>query len=144
MLRIREMEAGDARQMSELERETFSSPWSEQDFRKAAEDKNTVYVVAQEDGVLLGMCGVKNILGEGEITNVAVKSGRRGEGIGSLLMSELLRLGAARGIKAFTLEVRQSNTAAIALYQKFSFCTEGIRRDFYEKPRENALIMWKR
>lgn len=144
MLIVRQMKLTDAVQASTLEKETFTQPWTLQDFERAAADENSVYVVAEENGVIIGMCGVRNIVGEGEITNVAVKADRRREGIAGKLLDEILRLGTLKGIRAFTLEVRESNLAAIALYKKYLFTTEGIRKNFYEKPIENALIMWKR
>ena len=84
------------------------------------------------------------VLEEADITNVAVDVPFRGRGIGFLMLQELMRIGRERGVEAFTLEVRQSNQAAISLYERLGFENCGIRKNFYEKPTEHAVIMWKR
>lgn len=85
-----------------------------------------------------------NIAGEGDITNVAVREQYRGRKIASALMEALLKLGRERyGIKAFTLEVRSQNTAARNLYEKLGFVSKGVRPGFYEKPKDDAVILWK-
>ena len=81
---------------------------------------------------------------EGDIDKVMVAEPFRGRGIGKALVEELLREGACRGAEAFTLEVRKSNLAAIRLYEQAGFVAEGVRPRFYEKPTEDALIMWRR
>ena len=86
---------------------------------------------------------INQVLDEGEITNVAVKKSLRGQKIASRLMDELLKKGTLRGISFFVLEVRKSNSAAIHLYEKSGFTKAGIRRNFYEKPIEDAVIMSK-
>ena len=106
-------------------------PWSEASFLQMIEKEDTAYFVAQEDGRLLGGCGLLFIAGEGNITNVVV-------------VPEARRRGVATGLSAYTLEVRVSNEAAISLYEKLGFVSEGIRPNFYEKPVEDAVIMWKR
>lgn len=94
-------------------------------------------------GRIVGECGVRDILGEGEITNVAVLPEYRGNGVATGMLGTLLEESAARGTKTFTLEVRAGNTAALALYKSFGFKTEGRRAAFYEDPVEDALIMWR-
>ena len=93
---------------------------------------------------IIAECGVRDIMGEGEITNVAVHPDFRGKGIARQMMKHVLHESLAKGITSFTLEVRAGNRAAIALYERFGFRTEGVRREFYEDPVENALIMWLR
>ena len=92
----------------------------------------------------MGTIGLKNIAGEGEVTNVAVLPSWRGQGIGGRLMERLLADGKNEGIEAFTLQVRAGNLPAIRLYESFGFAAEGRRPGFYEKPKEDALIYWKR
>ena len=82
--------------------------------------------------------------GEGNIMNIAVAMPYRLKGVGSRLLCALLDRGRGRGIRDFTLEVRMTNAPAIHMYEKMGFRTEGIRRGYYEQPREDALIMWKR
>lgn len=141
---IRKMRQEDTAAVSRLESEVFTMPWSESAFRKMAEEENAIYIVAVYQDTIIGNCGVRNILGEGEITNVAVGEKYRGHGVAKRMFRMLLAEGKERGIDAFTLEVRKSNLPAIRLYEAFGFETAGIRPRFYEKPAEDALVMWKR
>ena len=84
------------------------------------------------------------IAGEGDVSNVAVYEEHRGKHIATALMQELLRVGEEKGIRDFTLEVREQNQPAIRLYEHAGFVSEGIRPNFYDKPKDNAVIMWKR
>ncbi len=143
-VKIRKMTYEDAAAAAVLERECFSEPWSEKVYLSTLADENTIYLVAEtQDGQLAGICGLLDILGEGDISNVVVAKSFRRQGIAARLFTELLQQGKERGITAFTLEVRASNEAAIGLYEKFGFVTKGRRKNFYRKPAEDALIMWK-
>ena len=84
------------------------------------------------------------VMEEGDITNVAVHPKYRKQGIGNALVNALLREALLLGISEITLEVRVSNLTAIHLYEKNGFVSEGTRKNYYEKPREDALIMWNR
>lgn len=141
---IRKMQPEDVKEVSELEAETFSMPWSEKAFAEMAEADHAIYVVAVYQDHIIGNCGVRNILGEGEITNVAVSSKYRGFGVSKIMLQKLLDEGKRDGIEAFMLEVRKSNIPAIRLYQSLGFELSGIRPRFYERPVEDALVMWKR
>lgn len=142
---IRRMTSEDAPAAAALEKECFSEPWSENAYLSTLANENAIYLAAEtESGELVGMCGVLDILGEGDISNVAVAKAFRRQRIGERLLTELLRRGTEKGITAFTLEVRASNEAALGLYGKFGFAPEGRRKNFYEKPREDALILWYR
>jgi ribosomal-protein-alanine acetyltransferase len=144
VLRIREMEAADVEMVSELEREIFSMPWSAKDFLEMVEADYAHYYVAEIDGRIAGCCGIRNVAGEGEITNVMVAAGDRRKGIGRKMMEYMLERADRMGIGDCTLEVRVSNLPAIRLYESLGFKGEGVRPDFYDKPGEDALIMWKR
>ena len=100
--------------------------------------------MSEEDGKVIGYAGLLMIAGEGDVTNIAVFPGNRGHGTGSALTEALLSEGRKRGMGAFTLEVRVSNQPAIHIYKNLGFRSEGVRRGFYEKPKEDALIMWLR
>ena len=142
---IRKLQEQDIPQVAVLEASNFSQPWSEMAFRDLLENANALYLVAVEENQVVGVCGVQDMLGEGEIYNVSVKDGRKGEGIATAMLMELMeRARLEHGISAFTLEVRVSNQAAIHLYEKLGFISEGIRKNLYERPREDAMIMWKR
>lgn len=147
---IRRMQKEDAGKVSELEAANFSQPWKTADFEKAAQEEGVLYLIAEEvdgqalDKRVIGCCGVRNLCGEGEITNVSVDISCRRAGIARQLLLRLLAEGAGMGIEAFTLEVRSGNRAAVGLYESLGFVTEGVRPKFYTMPEEDALIMWKR
>ena len=141
---IREMQLQDVEQVTALEEACFSMPWKKQDFLDILSNENRIYLVAVENEKILGGCMLTDIVGEGDISNVAVWEELRGQGIATALLQEILQIGTQqRGIRAYTLEVRQSNVAAIALYEKAGFVSEGIRPNFYDKPKEHAVIMWR-
>ena len=131
-------------QVCVLEEEAFSMPWHRESFLEMILNKDACYLVGLMEEEVVASCGLRNIVGDGEITNVVTKSSARGRGIGEQMLLKLLEEGTAMGVEAFTLEVRKSNDAAIHLYEKLGFVTEGIRKNFYEDPTEDALIMWKR
>lgn len=131
-------------QVCALEEEAFSMPWHRESFQEMIEDKNACYLVALQQEEVVGACGLRNIVGDGEVTNVVTKKAYQNRGIGATLLNQLFSIGRTMGVEAYTLEVRVSNRPAIHLYQKLGFKEEGIRKNFYEKPREDALIMWKR
>ncbi len=144
MVVYRKMTAEDVPFISRLEEETFSMPWSADSFLEMIGKEDARYYVAEEDGRLLGGCGVLMIAGEGNITNVAIAPEARNRGIGTALLRHLMAEGNREGLTAYTLEVRVSNAAAIHVYEKLGFVSAGVRPGFYEKPVEDALIFWKR
>lgn len=144
MITYRAMTPEDVPYISRLEEETFSMPWSPESFIQMITKEDTRYYVAEEDGHLLGGCGLWMVAGEGNITNVAVAPKARRRGVGTGLLNYLMMEGDREGVTAYTLEVRISNEAAIRMYEKLGFSSEGIRPNFYEKPTEDAMIMWKR
>ncbi|MDO4188205.1 MAG: ribosomal protein S18-alanine N-acetyltransferase [Lachnospiraceae bacterium] len=139
---IREMTESDIEKVSLIEEECFSMPWKPDDFREMIKRDNMTYVVALVDGEIIGGAGLRCIVGDGEITNVAISKAYRGNGYSKPMLSELLLLGKKLGCSAYTLEVRVSNEPAIRLYKSLGFNEAGIRPNFYEKPKEDALIMW--
>ena len=141
---IRKMEERDLEQVSRLEAENFSMPWSVDSFREMVSHPDALYLVAVDRGNICGTCGVRNISGEGEITNVVIREEYRGSGLAQKMLLDLISQGEKMGITAYTLEVRKSNAVAIHVYEKIGFVSEGIRPHFYEKPDEDAVIMWRR
>lgn len=140
---IRFMEERDLCAVAEIEKGIFSQPWSRDGFYSSMISKDTIYLVVEKDGEIVAYCGLLQALDEADITNVAVKKESRGQGIAFAMLKELMRLGEEKGINAFTLEVRKSNEAALALYEKLGFEVAGIRKNFYDLPKEDAVIMWK-
>lgn len=127
-----------------LEEEAFSMPWHRESFMEMILNKDACYLVGIIEEEVVASCGLRNIVGDGEITNVVTKASQRGKGIGKQMLLRLLEEGVKMGVENFTLEVRKSNMTAIHLYESLGFVTEGIRKNFYEEPIEDALIMWKR
>ena len=138
---IREMSALDIDTVAALEAEIFSMPWSAQGFADTLHREDVLFLVAYEEEKLLGYAGVYCTLDEGEITNVAVEQTARRCGIGCALMETLIRALADRGIFRIVLEVRASNEPAIRLYEQTGFSVAGTRKNFYEKPTEDAYVM---
>lgn len=139
---IRKMTEEDLEQVCMIEKDSFSDPWTEEDFRSSMKEPNNGYLVAEIDGCITGYCGYWGIAGEGYIYNVAVKKEYRNNKIGYRMLKTMLEESFCRGISSFTLEVRYSNEPAIRLYEALGFVRAGIRKDFYSKPKEDAVIMW--
>lgn len=140
---IESMTVDDISQVAEIERQIFSIPWSEKAFRNSMESDNTIYIVAKENNNVAGYAGMYLSFEEGNITNVAVNPLSRRKGIGEKIVRDILNRAYEKGVRDVFLEVRETNSVAITLYEKIGFKEEGIRKNFYDKPRENALIMWK-
>ena len=146
MITIREMNLADVDCVCVLEEMAFSMPWHKESFIEMIENKDALYLVADDEQAgIIGCCGVRSIVGEGDISNVVVHPDYRKKGVAYRMLGELISRGEKEfGITEFTLEVRCSNMAAIRLYEKLGFVSEGVRKNFYEEPVEDALIMWKR
>lgn len=130
-------------QIAALERECFPDPWSETLLEDALFDPQASFIVAQdseEEGNVLGYAGLHAVLDEGYIDNIAVHPDARRHGVASALLDVFCRFGAVN-LAFLTLEVRKSNTAAIALYEKHGFQWAGLRPGYYRHPREDAVIM---
>lgn len=141
-IEISVMQPQDVRETALLEKEIFSMPWSENGFLTSLQSEDTLYLVVRHKKELIGYCGFLQSFDEADITNVAVSPAYRGRGVGYAMLAELMRRGQDRGVSRYTLEVRFGNVPAIRLYHRLGFEDAGIRKNFYEKPREDALIMW--
>lgn len=137
------MGAADIEMVARLEAEVFTEPWSKESFLMEVNTPNHIYLVAEEYETILGYCGMWEVAGEGQITNVCVASKHRGKGVARQMLEELLDRAAKLKVSAITLEVRVSNEPAIRLYEKLGFEVAGTRKDFYALPKEDAKIMWR-
>lgn len=137
---IRKMTAADVGEVAALEAATFSMPWSKQGFSDILYREDVLFLVAREE-TLLGYVGVYCTADEGEITNVAVAPQARRRGVARALLEELTVQLAVRRIERIVLEVRVSNDPAIRLYEQAGFQTVGKRKNFYERPVEDAYVM---
>ena len=131
-------------ELAKIEAVLFSMPWSEKAFSDLLKHDYCHYLVAEENGEPVGFAGMTLLGDEGDIDKVMVEPRHQRQGIADALLGALFILGAENGAVAYTLEVRASNEPAIRLYEKHGFVSEGVRPRFYEKPTEDALIMWKR
>ena len=116
MVKIREMLPNDADAVAKVERECFSVPWSRESFWSEAANENTLYLVAENDAEIVAYMGAWLLQGEAQITNIAVSPAFRRRGIARQILTEFVASIKKRGVTAMTLEVRPSNTAALALY----------------------------
>lgn len=137
---FRKMAEGDLPAAAGLERRLFSRPWSEQSLSQALR-QHTLFVAAVEKDVLVGYCGMYCAFEEGEITNVAVDPAWQGQGIGRRMMAYFLQQAREQGILRITLEVRVSNQRAIRLYTSLGFQNCGIRKNLYDLPTEDGMVM---
>ena len=135
------MDRGHVDQIAELERQCFSTPWSETQLEDALYNDAACFIVAEDgEGGVLGYAGLHVILDEGYIDNIAVEEAARRHGVASALLDVFCRFGQAN-LAFLTLEVRASNRAAIELYAKHGFVQAGLRKSYYQRPREDAIIM---
>lgn len=123
-----------------LEADAFTSPWTAETFDRMMDTRvSRVYVARGADRGIVGFCACWVIDDEMHVNTVAVVRTRRRQGIGERLMRDAIRLSGARRV---TLEVRRSNLAALALYRKLGFEVTAARRDYYQNPVEDGLILW--
>lgn len=129
-------------QIAELERVSFSVPWTEEMLYDELESLNSTCIVAvTEARQVLGYASLTVVLDEGYINNIAVRREYRRQGLASDLLGVFLRFAQAQRLAFLTLEVRESNLAARELYQKFGFQQVGRRKNYYDKPTEDAILM---
>ena len=140
---IRAMQEQDIPFVSQIENQIFSLPWSEKSFRDAAANPDNVYLVCECTGEIAGYCGMWTVMGEGNVTNVAVHPAYRRMGVAEALLKEMEKKANEKDVTIFFLEVRQSNEAAKQLYNKLGYNPIGVRKRFYEKPVEDAIVMSK-
>ena len=140
---IKQMTEEDVAAVAALEAENFSRPWSFDAFLKTLSDENYIVIIAKDTDALLGYCVLLCTGEEADITNVCTAPSARGKGVATKMMTALMEAGKGRGVVEFFLEVRESNVLARALYTKLGFEEIGIRKNYYEEPREHAVLMKK-
>ncbi len=126
-----------------IEHECFSMPWTREQLQGQLPDERHVFLVAEADGEAVGYVGMMHILDEGYISNVAVSAAFRRHGVADALIAALLRRAAELELSFITLEAREHNTPAKELYKKHGFVPVGKRKDYYEQPKEDAVLMTK-
>ncbi len=140
----RPMTVSDIPQVQLVEGKCFTTPWSRNIFlSEITRNDNAFYVVAEKEERVIGYAGLWIILDEGHITNIAVHPDFQRQGIGEALMEEITLYALKKGVTRMTLEVRLSNHRAQALYTKLGFAPSGVRKQYYQDDKEDALIMWR-
>lgn len=124
-----------------VECESFSQPWSESAILAEMENGHSTLFAAVENGGVIGWAGLEAVCGEGSVTNIAVLPAFRRKGVGRKLTQRLIEEAREEGLDFLMLEVRVSNTPAVALYESLGFSPVGIRPHFYEAPCEDALLL---
>jgi ribosomal-protein-alanine N-acetyltransferase len=141
MILIRTMRSSDLAWAADIESRVFARPWSEADFEKDLENERKLLLVALSDCRPIGYAQCVRAADEADIARVCVEEEFRKKGIATQLLTELFRLCEEEGVVKFFLEVRESNAAARALYDRLGFVQTGVRRSYYEEPEEDAILM---
>lgn len=142
-IKIRAAMSTDVDNIAFIEEECFSTPWSRASIAGVISHAPWHLFVAECDGRVVGYGGVYLILDEGQISNIGVLGSYRSRGIGSAIVDAITKLCVREGCARITLELRKSNDAARALYEKHGFVAVGERPNFYSNPSENAILMDK-
>ena len=141
---LRRLEAGDLEEVEAIERESYPTPWSRSMFDAELRKPSSLALGAfTEDDALVGYAFVSRYVDAWHVMNVAVAHAYRRRGIAVALLERLFDVTASDPRRGYTLEVRVSNTGAIALYERLGFEARGVRRGYYTDNREDALIMWR-
>ena len=128
-------------QIQKIEQQSFSVPWTETMLRLQLEPDSHIFLTAEAAGDVIGYIGMMYVLDEGYISNVAVHPLWRRRGVADALLDALTERARQKILSFLTLEVRESNAPAIALYEKHGFRSVGRRKNYYEKPTEDAILM---
>jgi ribosomal-protein-alanine N-acetyltransferase len=138
----RRMVPDDVPRVASIEAEAFSSPWKADTFTTLLQRPGAeLWVLADPQAGVVAYAVVWCILDQGELANIAVASSHRGRGLGRRLLELALDAARQRGVKSIYLEVRSTNVRAANLYQAFGFERIGVRRDYYDNPTEDAILM---
>lgn len=143
MIKIVSMDCSHVAAVAALEKTCFSDPWSENSIASELKNPLSLWLVALADSKVVGYVGSQSVMGESDMMNVAVDPDYRRMGIAYRLIEALIAALAEKDNHSLALEVRASNTPAIALYGKMGFTEVGRRRNYYRNPREDALILRK-
>lgn len=143
MIEYVEMNGSHVAQVAALEKQCFSTPWSEKSVAAELDNPLAYWLVAVEDGCVVGYVGSQSVLDEADMMNIAVSPEARRRGVAQELVQRLVAGLKLRQVQCLALEVRASNEAAKALYAKLGFAQVGRRPNYYRNPKEDALILRK-
>ena len=141
-VKVRRMRSDDISAVIDIETEAFSSPWTKETFGRLIDQSRVELLVLEEEKAgVIGYAVLWCILDQGELANMAVTLQFRGNGLGAHLMASILEVARDRGVRTMYLEVRASNERAVELYRRFGFCDVGLRKGYYQDPKEDARMM---
>lgn len=143
MLIVRNMVETDLDAIAELEAATFTDPWTLKSIYNTFCQKQAFIVTAENDGKAVGYCIVYFVPDEGEIARIAVDALCRRQGVGRKILEQVSQICRDKGIARLMLDVRESNESARNFYLNYGFQEDGMRRNFYDMPKENAILMSK-
>ena len=143
MINVVRMEREHLPYVAALEAQSFSAPWSEKSLAAELENPLAIWLVALDGDRVVGYVGSQTVMEETDLMDVAVDPAYRRQGVAKLMLTALCMDLRARGSHSLSLEVRPSNAAALALYEKLSFYEIGRRKNYYQDPKEDALILKK-
>jgi ribosomal-protein-alanine N-acetyltransferase len=138
---VRTAEEADIPAIAKLETLCFSSPWSETALTDTMHSPHAKLFCADIDNTVIAYGGVYLLGEDADITNIATHPDHRRHGAASAVLQSLIAYVKDHGVLSLHLEVRSSNSAAITLYERFGFLTDGIRKNYYKNPTENAVLM---
>lgn len=131
----------DLENIKDILLDEFDNFWNDSILKEELQNKDSNYLVAKLEKKIVGFAGIKIVLDEADIMNIVIKKSYRNQGIGSLLLENLILLANKRSLSSLSLEVNEENLSAIHLYEKFGFKQVGIRKNYYQN--KNGLIMLK-
>lgn len=143
MVTVQMVGENDIKALAVLEKEIFSDSWSEKSLWDTYMQKQAAILGAWADGKIVGYAIIYYVLDEGEIARIAVKEPERRKGVAGQIIAKMIEFCMEKEIGKLMLDVRKSNAPAISFYKKCGFSEDGIRKNFYENPKEDALLMSK-
>lgn len=143
MYEIKDMTIADTEAVAAVEKASFPSPWSESLFIEEMDNPLAHYIILLENGGTIGYAGFWLIIGEAQITNIAILPDKRGKGLGRMLVEKLIAKAACEAAENIYLEVRKSNIKAQNLYKILGFEMVGERKGYYQDNGEDAFLMRK-
>ncbi len=141
MLIVRNMKESDLEAIASLEKNIFSDAWTAKSIGDTYNQSQAFIVTAELNGKLAGYCIVYFVLDEGEIARIAVDNCVRRQGVGRKLLEQVKKTCEEKGIIRLMLDVRESNESARAFYKNYGFEEDGLRKNFYDMPKEDAVLM---
>ncbi len=143
-MQIKYMDETETTETAILEKDNFTHPWSEQDYMEHLHDEDKIYLTAVQDSIVVGSCVLWCSFETADLCNIVVDAAHRREGIAEALLYQAFQECAGKDVEQILLEVRESNRAAIGLYDKLGFERISLRKNYYRDPREHAVIMQKK